>query len=101
MGRKQKKVLFNLLFFYHLVTVSGDDIFSVVGPTTLRIDEPYDVAVTSHRLNATNEPIRVGIEGLSFKGENYSVYQDVIVPSGETTIVTLLVRFYFLSLTFH
>lgn len=91
MGRKPKKVLFILLICCHLVTVSGDDIFSVVGPTTLRIDEPYDVAVTSHRLNATSEAIRVEIEGLNYKGENYSVYQDVTVPSGETRIVTLFV----------
>lgn len=105
MVKKLKKVLFHLIV-YHLVLVSRlvkcnyypapeeheKNFFSIVGSKTLRINEPYEVAVTSHRLNAMSETVTVGIEGTSFRGENYSVFQDVKVNPGATKIVKLLVR---------
>jgi hypothetical protein len=68
----------------------NSEYFSVVGPKTLRVDEAYRVAVTSH--NSLNQIISVGIEGTSFDGEEFEVSEDVEVDAGETKIVKLKVR---------
>lgn len=62
--------------------------FSVVGSKTLRIDEPYKVAITNHESNTTCV-ITVGIEGTSFDGDNYDIAEVVSVEPGETATIKL------------
>lgn len=59
--------------------------FTVVGPKTLRIDEPYKLAVTSHDSHAPSETISVGIEGSGYDGKEYKVFRDISTVPGETT----------------
>lgn len=66
--------------------------FSIVGPKTLRVDEPYKVAVTSHDQNGEISRILVGLEGIGFDGEEFEISEDVEVSGGKTKIVKLKVR---------
>lgn len=90
MGKNRLKFLW-LLTAWNSFLVNCD-YFSVVGPKTLRIDEPYEVAVTSHSKSALNQTISVGIEGTSFDGEVFQIFQDVLLVSGETSSAELIVR---------
>lgn len=83
-------VLCNLII-YKVLLVNCDYI-SVVGSKTLRIDEAYKVAVTSHSFNATgNKTVLVAIVGKDFEGGEYEVYKNVSVAPGETSIAKLKV----------
>lgn len=64
--------------------------FTIIGPKTLRADEPYKVAVTSHGLNPST--VAVGIEGTGYDGEEFEVSRDVEILPGETSLVKLNVR---------
>lgn len=66
--------------------------FSIVGSKTLRIDRPYEVAVTSHSLDAANTTFLVAIEGSSFIGKKFKATENVEISAGETKIVDINVR---------
>lgn len=80
-----------LLIFWNSFSVNCE-YFSVVGSKTLRINEPYSVAVTSHFETGANTTISVGIQGLGTDGTGFQVFQDVTVAPGETKITELVVR---------
>lgn len=84
------KVLFYVIAC--LLSVADCDYFTVVGPKTLRIDEPYKFAVTSHDAHASSETITIGIEGSGFDGRQYKVYKNVTTVPGETKTADLVVR---------
>lgn len=90
MGKIPLKVLW-LAAAWNIILVNCE-YFSVVGPKVLRINEPYEVAVTSHSLNEPNKTISVGIEGTSFDGEAFQVFQDVMLVPGEISTAELIVR---------
>lgn len=92
MERNSKKVLcFVIACFLFVVNC---EYFTVVGPKTLRINEPYKLAVTSHghQAYASSETISVGIEGSGFNGKEFKVFKDVATVPGETTTTELIVR---------
>lgn len=91
MGMNPLKVLW-LVTAWNIFVVDCD-FFSVVGPKVLRIGEPYETAVTSHGLNESNKTISVGIEGTSFDGEAYQVFQEVLIVPGEVATAELIVRY--------
>lgn len=88
--RKKFEELFLCLILSELFLVNCE-YFSVVGPKTLRIDEPYKVAVTSHNFEE-NQTISVAVQGLCFDGEEVRILEDVVVSPGETKIVKFQVR---------
>lgn len=62
---------------------------SVVGSKTLRVDEYYKVAVTSHATSGENITVLVGIEGLSYDGEEYKEFRNISVAPGNTETANL------------
>jgi hypothetical protein len=66
--------------------------FSVVGSKTLRIDQPYEVAVTSHSLDSGVREILIGIEGTSFIGKKFKATENVEIGPAETKIVEIEVK---------
>ena len=65
-----------------------EPIFTVVGSKTLRADEPYKCAITNHGpINGADVPdltLTVGLEGVGFNGQEFSLIQNATVPSGKT-----------------
>lgn len=88
MWKNLGKVLW-FLISSELVAVNCE-YFSIVGPKTLRVDEPYKVAVTNHGLNPST--VAVGLEGIGYDGEEFEVSRDVETIPGETSLVKLKVR---------
>ena len=95
MGRNPKKVLCFVIAC--LFSIVNCEYFTVVGPKTLRINEPYKLAVTSHDPGpyASSETISVGIEGSGFNGKEFKFFKDVETFPGETTTTDLIVRKFF------
>ena len=82
------KSVFSLVILLEVIFVRCE-YFTVVGSKTLRADEPYLVAVTSHSLNAESRTFSVGIDGHSFSGDYHEVHEEVTVSPGkcELTLV--------------
>lgn len=89
---KAKKVF--LLFFILNRSLVNCEYFSIVGPKTLRIDRPYEVAVTSHSLNTSTTEIMLSIEGTSFIGKKFKATENVEVGAGETKIAEIEARMF-------
>ena len=89
---KAKKV-FLMLFILNPGLVNCE-YFSIVGPKTLRIDRPYEVAVTSHSLNTSTTEILLSIEGTSFIGKKFKATENVEIGAGETKIAEIEVRMF-------
>lgn len=83
MGRIILKILISCHFFLVNCQYTLPSFFSVVGPKTLRIDEPYKVAVSNHVMNR-NVTVKVGIVGASYDGREFEVFDDVVVAPGDT-----------------
>lgn len=90
MKSKWKEVLF--FFVARLIVVKCDYYFSVVGPSVLRVDEPYKVAVTSHSVYGNELEASVGITGATFSGDNIEFFQTIKVSPGSTNGLKFDVR---------
>lgn len=81
------RIILRVLISCHFLLVNCDytvpNFFSVVGPKTLRIDEPYKVAVSNHITNR-NVSVTVGIVGASYDGREFEVFDEVDVGPGDT-----------------
>lgn len=82
-----------ILFLVVNRTLVRCDYFSVVGAKTLRIDQPYEVAVTNHGLSNETKEILVSVEGTSFIGKKYKATENVEVGPFETKVVEIEVNF--------
>lgn len=89
MGRSPKVALCILIVCKVLLVRC--DYISVVGSQTLRIDEPYKVAITSHSA-LESQTISVGIIGSTYSGDEYELFKQVSVAPGQTVTTKLIVR---------
>lgn len=86
--------IYRKIFFFLILNQSSVkcEYFSIVGAKTLRIDRPYEVAVTSHSLNASTLEVLVAIEGVSYSGKKFKATENVEIGPGETKIADIGVR---------
>lgn len=92
---KDRRIILRILISCHFLLVDcvkfQPIFFSVVGPKTLRIDEPYNLALVSHSATQ-NITVKVGIVGASYDGQEYEVFDELHLGPGETTTTKLHVR---------
>lgn len=78
---EQNKVEHDILLFR--------EYFSVTGPKTIRANEEYSFAITSHSVHSKSKKIRVAIEGSNDFEDDVFIYKDLKVESEETIQDTL------------